>query len=157
MTRAVRRGESAREDAQVLAVVGRVAALAYAAEAAVLRAAGPLDVVADPAIAGTHDEDALAPLVHEATIVVYEAQVAVTELVLQATTLLYDALSSSALDTSTLLDRHWRNARTITSHNPRIYKERMVGDWHVNAVPPSLGFDRLRQEATQAESGGVSG
>ena len=66
---------------------------------------------------------------------------AVTELVLQATTLLYDALSSSALDEATLLDRHWRNARTITSHNPRIYKERLVGDWHVNATPPSLGFD----------------
>lgn len=141
-------GDSAREDAQVLAVVGRVAALAYAAEAAVLRAAGPLDVAADAAIAGDHDEDALAPLVHEATVVVYQAQVAVTELVLQATTLLYDALSASALDTSTLLDRHWRNARTVTSHNPRIYKERMVGNWYVNAIPPIL--DRPRQPAAEA-------
>ncbi|MET0416169.1 MAG: hypothetical protein ABW022_09135 [Actinoplanes sp.] len=133
-------GETAREDPQVLAVVGRVAALAYAAEAAVLTAARSLDVVADAAIAG---EDDLAPRLHEATIVVYEAQGAVTELVLQATTLLYDALSSSALDAGTQLDRHWRNARTITSHNPRIYKERIVGDWHVNAAPPNLGFDRL--------------
>ncbi|SEE71716.1 acyl-CoA dehydrogenase family protein [Jiangella alba] len=134
--------ESAREDAQVLAVVGRVAAAAFAAEAAVLRAAAALDGVADLAIAGGHDADALAPSLHAATITVYEAQVAVTELVLQATTLLYDALSASALDAATLLDRHWRNARTVTSHNPRIYKERLVGNWHVNAVPPSLGFDR---------------
>ena len=148
-------GESAREDAQVLAVVGRVAALAYAAEAAVLRAAGPLDVAADAAIAGDHDEDALAPLVHEATVVVYQAQVAVTELVLQATTLLYDALSASALDTSTLLDRHWRNARTVTSHNPRIYKERMVGNWYVNSIPPSL--DRPRQPAAEAAPTHLSG
>lgn len=137
--------ESAREDPQVLAVVGRVAAAAFAAEAAVLRAAAPLDEAADLAIAG-HDAEALAPLLHAATVTVYEAQVAVTELVLQATTLLYDALSASALDAGTLLDRHWRNARTVTSHNPRIYKERLVGNWHVNAVPPSLGLDRAEKE-----------
>ncbi|GID90903.1 hypothetical protein ACFQFC_37175 [Amorphoplanes digitatis] len=136
-TRAYRHGvgATAREDAQVLAVVGKVAAYAYAAEAAVLTAARALDPVADEAIAGIDPEG-----VHAATVVVYEAQVAVTELVLQATTLLYDALSSSALDADTQLDRHWRNARTIASHNPRIYKERLVGDWHVNAVAPSLGF-----------------
>ncbi|GIE99562.1 hypothetical protein [Paractinoplanes rishiriensis] len=138
-------GETAREDAQVLAVVGKVAALAYAAEATVLSAARSLDPVADLAIAG---EDDLATPIHRATIAVYEAQGAVTELVLQATTLLYDALSSSALDESTLLDRHWRNARTITSHNPRIYKDRIVGNWHVNATPPSLGFDRAREAAS---------
>lgn len=133
-------GATAREDAQVLAIVGKVAALAYGAETAVLAAARALDTVADLAIDGGTAEDALATPVHEATVVVYEAQVVVTDLVLQATTLLYDALSSSALDAGTLLDRHWRNARTITSHNPRIYKERLVGDWHVNAVPPSLRF-----------------
>ncbi|MFX5464571.1 monooxygenase, partial [Acinetobacter baumannii] len=34
------------------------------------------------------------------------------------------------------LDRHWRNARTISSHNPRIYRERILGDFAVNGTPP---------------------
>jgi hypothetical protein len=35
-----------------------------------------------------------------------------------------------------LLDRHWRNARTAASHNPLIYKERIVGDWEINGKEP---------------------
>jgi hypothetical protein len=34
------------------------------------------------------------------------------------------------------LDRFWRNARTLASHNPRIYKDRIVGDFAVNGTPP---------------------
>jgi hypothetical protein len=34
------------------------------------------------------------------------------------------------------LDRYWRNALTITSHNPRIYKAGVVGDFVVNGTPP---------------------
>ncbi len=30
------------------------------------------------------------------------------------------------------LDRFWRNARTVASHNPLIYKEKVIGDWEVN-------------------------
>ncbi|NUL20607.1 monooxygenase, partial [Agrobacterium tumefaciens] len=30
------------------------------------------------------------------------------------------------------LDRFWRNARTVSSHNPLIYKEKVIGDWEVN-------------------------
>ena len=35
------------------------------------------------------------------------------------------------------LDRHWRNARTVSSHNPVIYKARDIGDWKVNGTPPT--------------------
>jgi hypothetical protein len=34
------------------------------------------------------------------------------------------------------LDRHWRNARTVSSHNPVIYKARIVGDWAINGTEP---------------------
>ncbi len=34
------------------------------------------------------------------------------------------------------LDRHWRNARTLSSHNPRIFKDRVVGDYAVNGTEP---------------------
>jgi len=34
------------------------------------------------------------------------------------------------------LDRHWRNARTLASHNPRIYRDRVVGNFAVNGTKP---------------------
>ena len=32
------------------------------------------------------------------------------------------------------LDRHWRNARTISVHNPLIYKLRSIGDTLLNGA-----------------------
>ena len=49
--------------------------------------------------------------------------------------LVFDALGSSGVPRSAALDRHWRNARTLASHNPRIYKERIVGDHLLNGAP----------------------
>jgi alkylation response protein AidB-like acyl-CoA dehydrogenase len=60
----------------------------------------------------------------------------VSELVLRATTHLFDALGASATSTAKGLDRHWRNARTVSSHNPLVYKARIVGDWAINGTQP---------------------
>jgi alkylation response protein AidB-like acyl-CoA dehydrogenase len=139
--------EIPREDAQLQAVVGRVAALAAATEASVARAARHVDRAAAAAIAG-RDEAEVTQVVHEASVAVYEAQITTTDDTLAATSLLFDALGSSAVDTSAALDRHWRNARTITSHNPRVYKERMVGAWHLNGTAPIVfGAPEPEQDA----------
>lgn len=61
----------------------------------------------------------------------------VTSLILDASTVLFDALGASAAKRSHGLDRHWRNARTIASHNPRIYHDRVVGDFAVNGTTPA--------------------
>lgn len=60
----------------------------------------------------------------------------VTQLVLDASTQLFDALGASAALRPAGLDRYWRNARTIASHNPRVYRERQAGDYAVNRTPP---------------------
>lgn len=124
-----------REDPQYHEVVGRVGALASAARASVLWAARQLDGVAEPLENGATPTTSDA-LLQAATVAVYEAQLTVTDAALDASTILYDALGASALDSSTLLDRHWRNARTIASHNPRVFKARIVGDWHLNGTDP---------------------
>ena len=49
---------------------------------------------------------------------------------------LFDALGASATDEAKGLDRYWRNARTVLSHNPWVYKARIVGDWLVNGTGP---------------------
>jgi hypothetical protein len=39
------------------------------------------------------------------------------------------------------LDRHWRNLRTLFSHNPTPYEARVIGDNFVNGRPlPRGGF-----------------
>jgi alkylation response protein AidB-like acyl-CoA dehydrogenase len=138
-TRAYPQGLGAipREDAQLQSVVGRVAALASSIEAQVARAAAHLDRAAQASIAG-RPQDEVTGLVHAAAAAVYEAQITGTDDALAATTLLFDALGSSAVDVSAALDRHWRNARTVTSHNPRVYKERIVGAWHLNGTAPDV-------------------
>ncbi|EPN38157.1 acyl-CoA dehydrogenase, partial [Pseudomonas syringae pv. actinidiae ICMP 18807] len=65
-----------------------------------------------------------------------KAQVIVSELVLRSATELFNALGASGVSVNKALDRHWRNARTAASHNPLIYKARIVGDWRINGTEP---------------------
>ncbi|WP_158930490.1 acyl-CoA dehydrogenase family protein [Acidisphaera sp. S103] len=124
---------ASRQDPQVLQVVGRVRALAYAAGAIVAKAAQATQTAFE---AGQGTDAGLALALSE--IEVAQAQVVVPRLILDAATILFDALGASASRGSRGFDRHWRNARTLSSHNPLIYKERIIGDYAVNGTPPPL-------------------
>lgn len=121
-------------DVQVQQVVGEVSALAYAAEATAIRAAFAAQRAYD---AHWQADAALEKQANiEAELESAQGQVVVSELVLRATTLIFNALGASAISTSKSLDRHWRNARTVASHNPLIYKARIIGNWHINGTEP---------------------
>ena len=138
-----------RNDAQLQEVVGRVSALVSAAEASVQRAAGFIQTAFEHARDGLDD----APAASAAAIATYEAQLTVTDSILSATTLIYDALGSSAVTTTTQLDRHWRNARTLSSHNPRVYKARIIGDYYLNGANPlNVWEDALAKKAAATVS-----
>lgn len=122
------------EDAQVQQVVGEVAALVYAAEASAVRAAHPAQR-AYIARFGTDAEVERQANV-DAEIESATAQVVVSELIQRATSELFNALGASDIRQGKALDRHWRNARTVSSHNPLIYKARIVGDWLINGTEP---------------------
>lgn len=124
------------EDPQVLQVVGKVRAAAYGAGAIALKTAEALQRVHDADLDG--DEQAAETANVAADIEVSQAVTVITNLVLDATTILFDALGASAAKRTIGLDRHWRNARTIASHNPRIYRERTVGDFSVNGTKPEV-------------------
>ena len=49
---------------------------------------------------------------------------------------LFDAGGASATQAAANLDRHWRNIRTISTHNPTFSKASAVGDFLVNGTPP---------------------
>ena len=71
-----------------------------------------------------------------ADLAAFEAQQVAIDLALQATGLLFEVGGASALDGDRQLDRHWRNARTLASHNPAILRERSIGDYRLNSVSP---------------------
>ncbi|BAO62634.1 acyl-CoA dehydrogenase family protein [Pseudomonas protegens Cab57] len=124
----------ASADAQVQQVVGEIVALVYAAEAAALRAAAPAQQAYLARFAGDPAQERAANVAAE--IESATAQVVVTELVQRATSELFNALGASDIRQGKALDRHWRNARTVSSHNPVIYKARIVGDWKINGSEP---------------------
>lgn len=128
-------GSASRQDVQVLQVVGEVSSLAFAVEATVIRAAHSLQSAYEAHTSA--DEDYIQAVNAEAEAEAGQAQVIASELVPRAATELFNALGASDTRLSKALDRHWRNARTVASHNPVIYKARDIGDWKVNGTPPT--------------------
>lgn len=125
------------QDPQVQQVVGKASGQVYAAEAATLRAAQASQVAY---LARFGADDAAERAANSAAeLESAQAQVAAIELVLRATSDLFNTLGASGTSSAKQLDRHWRNARTAASHNPVIYKERIIGDWEINgAEPPTV-------------------
>lgn len=125
-----------KEDVQVLQVVGQISSWAYATEAAVIAATQSLQQAYEVHVS---DDDALKLRVNSiAEVEAAQAQVIASELVPRAATELFNALGASDTRVSKALDRHWRNARTLASHNPVIYKARNIGDWLVNGHSPTF-------------------
>ena len=131
-----------RDDAQIQEHVGTLAARVYAAEAVVAAAARDLDAAVDPAVALDTEAAFL-----RAEIAVQKAQVTVPPLVLDAAGALFDVTGASATSRGKSLDRHWRNARTVATHNPAAFKARSVGDFHINATIPT-GLNSIGEAAT---------
>lgn len=122
-----------RDDAQILQVIGKASAQSYAAEAITLCAAEALDAVYLSHFQPDTQVDQQAN--DRAELESSQGQVVISELVLNLSTELFNALGASASSTSKQLDRFWRNARVVSSHNPLIYKQKVIGDWEINQTP----------------------
>ena len=118
----------ASDDPHLIADVGRLAVDIEGARA-VLREAGL-----------TLDEIAAEPLTEassaRASVAVAEAKVLTTEVALLASEKLFEFAGSSATRAKHNLDRHWRNARTHTLHDPVRWKLHLIGNYHLNNVLP---------------------
>ena len=76
----------------------------------------------------------------------------VIDLILQLTSQLFEVGGASATSTELALDRHWRNARTAASHNPAIYRERVIGDFLLNGtIPESNWAKAAKAKASSSE------
>ncbi|WP_350262255.1 acyl-CoA dehydrogenase family protein (plasmid) [Pantoea sp. BJ2] len=128
-------GGAVRQDAQILQVIGEITSLAFAVEATVIRATHSLQSAYVAHVSNDEAQIAAANVLAEAE--AGQAQVIASELVTRAATELFNALGASDTRVSKALDRHWRNARTLSSHNPVVYKARDIGDWKVNGTAPT--------------------
>ncbi|MCV7068957.1 acyl-CoA dehydrogenase family protein [Mycolicibacterium farcinogenes] len=122
------------EDAQLLQVIGEISAEAFGAEAALGSSARTLDRIVAGRLAGSDDH--ARELLIDAEVSVAQAQLVIIASALRSTTKVFDALGASGVSEELGLDRHWRNARTLASHNPVVYKARILGDWFVNGKDP---------------------
>ena len=122
-----------RNDPQILQVIGKASAQAYASETITLRTAEALQQAYLSHLGESEVKDIQAN--NDAELESAQGQVVISELVLDLTSQLFNALGASASTTSKQLDRFWRNARVVSSHNPLVYKEKVIGDWEVNQAP----------------------
>lgn len=127
-------GPRSSQDPQILQVVGRIRSNAYVATAIVLQVAAAIERAYQARFAGDAEAELRANEIAE--LETSQALGVLTNLILESSTILFDTLGASAAKKPAGLDRHWRNARTLSSHNPRIYKDRIVGDYAVNGTPP---------------------
>jgi alkylation response protein AidB-like acyl-CoA dehydrogenase len=140
-------GLSPREDDQLLGIIGELSAQQATAEELVRAAGRDLDealALAPGGRAGVgngaggegDDDGAATEALQRAALTAHRAHVMVPGLVLDTCTRIFDTLGASATSTELQLDRHWRNARTLASHDPAVFMARMVGDWEVNGTAP---------------------
>ena len=134
---------SPRLDPLVQRVIGKLSSLSYAADSLVQTTAQVLqtthEAVLDGSISEAHYVDA--------DVRTYQAQQVILPLVLEATSLLFEVGGASATSQVRRLDRHWRNARTLASHNPAIYRERALGDFYLNDVSPAAAWRAAQEQA----------
>ena len=117
--------------------VGTLAATAWIAESAVLAAADAVQAATDAAARGepTDELRIAAALAHCAV------KIHLDPASLAAASDLFDVGGASASSRARNLDRHWRNLRTITLHNPASYKAAAIGRHLVTGEPlPVNGY-----------------
>lgn len=123
--------EKAVDDPLTLHSFGKLGIRLHAAEALLQRAGEYLD----RAQALTTPEN-----LAQASIAVAEARAISTEISLEAGSTLFELAGSQSTLAEHGLDRHWRNARVHTLHDPVRWKYHAIGNFYLNDVnPPRRG------------------
>ena len=119
--------EKASEDPLTISQIGDLEIRLHAAEALLQRAARTLDVAEEVLSDAT---------VASVSVAVAEAKVLTTEIAILATNKLFELAGTQSALGKYNLDRHWRNARTHTLHDPVRWKYYAIGNYYLNNVNP---------------------
>ena len=121
--------DHAYEDPYTIQAVGGLTLRLHAAQALLEKAGRAIDA----AVAAPSAES-----VAWAQIVTAEAKVLSTEIAIEATNKLFELAGTRSTLAENGLDRHWRNARTHTLHDPVRWKYAILGDYFLNGKNPPL-------------------
>jgi SfnB family sulfur acquisition oxidoreductase len=121
--------ERASDDPYTIHAIGDIVLRLHAAQALLEIAGHAVDrAVANPTQA----------IVAEAQVAVAEAKVLSTEAAIAATNKLFELVGARSTLSDLNLDRHWRNARTHTLHDPVRWKYAILGNYYLNGINPPL-------------------
>ncbi|BCP52154.1 SfnB family sulfur acquisition oxidoreductase [Kaistia sp. 32K] len=119
--------DRASDDPLTISIIGNLAIRLDAATALLADAGRRVDI----ARASLAEPDVIA-----ATVAAAGAKVLTTEVALAAANTLFELSGTRSTLIEENLDRHWRNARTHTLHDPVRWKYHVVGNWVLNQVAP---------------------
>jgi SfnB family sulfur acquisition oxidoreductase len=119
--------ERASDDPLTISKIGQLSIRIDAATALTDHAGRKVDA----AQVSPTDENVIA-----ATIAVAGAKVLTTEIAIEATNTLFELAGTQSARAGHNFDRHWRNARTHTLHDPVRWKFHVVGNYVLNGVAP---------------------
>ncbi|WP_137929143.1 SfnB family sulfur acquisition oxidoreductase [Mesorhizobium comanense] len=121
--------DNAWDDPYTIQAVGDLTLRLHAAQALLEKAGHAIDkAVAEPT----------AETVAHAQIVTAEAKILSTEVAIAATNKLFELAGTRSTLAEHNLDRHWRNARTHTLHDPVRWKYSILGKYFLNGEKPPL-------------------
>ena len=132
--------DQARNDPYILHTVGDLSAAIHGAEALVEKAALTVDLAARSQLEGRLAGEDLDALLARSSIAVAEAKIASTRAALLVCERLYEVGGAATTQSRYNFDRHWRNARTHTTHDAVAYKYKAIGDYLVNGNYPPIAF-----------------
>ncbi len=124
--------DSATDDPYILETVGQLRAQISGAALLADRAGDALQAALDSGPELTAEQRA------ETAVAIAEAKYVTTTVSLEAASRLFEIQGARATTTEYGFDRHWRNLRTHTVHDPVAYKAREIGDWVLNRTAPTF-------------------
>ncbi|GID90911.1 SfnB family sulfur acquisition oxidoreductase [Amorphoplanes digitatis] len=119
--------ERAADDPLVVRAFGEIELAVRGSEALLGEAARAIDRA---------DGDLTADSATAASLAVAAARAATTHAALEASSRLFEVAGTRSAAAGLGLDRHWRNARTHTLHDPAAWKIQHLGRWAVDGTPP---------------------
>lgn len=121
--------DNAWDDPYTIQAIGDLTLRLHAAQALLEKAGLAIDrAVAEPT----------AETVAHAQVVTAEAKILSTEIAIAATNKLFELAGTRSTLAEHNLDRHWRNARTHTLHDPVRWKYSILGKYFLNGENPPL-------------------
>ncbi|BCH61689.1 SfnB family sulfur acquisition oxidoreductase [Agrobacterium vitis] len=121
--------DRASDDPYTIQAVGSLSLRLHAAQALLEKAGRAIDVAVTNPNADT---------VAQAQIITAEAKILSTEIAIEATNKLFELAGTRSTLAEHNLDRHWRNARTHTLHDPVRWKYSILGKYYLNGEKPPL-------------------